>query len=67
MNEKKINIVLLIVGFTVLLTGLEFIWLVLGMIHYHDGWNIYWTSLSYFIAVLAGYGYYRLLKYHHVL
>ncbi|MFS0558288.1 CBO0543 family protein [Brevibacillus centrosporus] len=66
-RERKRNIVFLMVGFTGLLTGIELIWLALGRIHYHTGWNIYWTTLSYFLSVLVGYRYYQLLKKHGVL
>ncbi|WP_068784871.1 CBO0543 family protein [Paenibacillus phocaensis] len=56
----RFNAALMIVAFTALLTGAEYVYVCLDKIHYGNGWNIGWTFLSYLLALGAVYGYTRL-------
>lgn len=43
-------------------TALEFVGLHFGKVEYKNGWNIGWTFVSYFLALLLVYFYYKLLS-----
>lgn len=48
-------------------TTLEFIGLHYGKVEYGNGWNIGWTFVSYTLALLLVYLYYRLLCRHGIM
>ncbi|MCF6137261.1 CBO0543 family protein [Pseudalkalibacillus berkeleyi] len=51
-----------IMFFTLITTIVEFIGVAIGMVHYSNGWTIFWTFISYLLAYIVVYGYYVLLK-----
>jgi hypothetical protein len=52
----------LIGGFALLLTFLEWIAVKLGYVEYGQGWNMFWTLISYLIALQLIYLYYLLVE-----
>ncbi|WP_347551599.1 CBO0543 family protein [Pseudalkalibacillus hwajinpoensis] len=48
--------------FTLLTTVIEGIGVAIHLVHYANGWTIYWTFVSYLVAYLVCYVYYMLLK-----
>ncbi|KRF18641.1 CBO0543 family protein [Paenibacillus sp. Soil787] len=58
-NHKPIMSLLI---FCALLTGIEFIGVLIHKVQYSNGWNLGWTFVSYFIAEIIVYGYYVLGK-----
>lgn len=53
---------LYILGFTLFTTFSEYLWLKSGRVSYDNGWNIYFTFLSYLFPYIFVYLYYLLLK-----
>lgn len=51
-----------ILVFTFITTVVEFIGVTIGLVHYHNGWTIFWTFISYLLAYIVCYGYFVLLK-----
>lgn len=63
-NDKKKHPFLMILSFVVVVTVLEFIYFSLGKVIYGNGWNMYWTVLSYLVPTILTYFYYLKLKKH---
>jgi len=51
-----------IVVSALLLTLIEYIAKLMGHVVYFNGWNIFWTFWSYFLALIIAYGYSKLIK-----
>ncbi|MFC7393515.1 CBO0543 family protein [Scopulibacillus cellulosilyticus] len=66
-QTKKSNPYLWIFILTIFTTFLELICLILGKVVYHNGWNIFWTFVSYLIPYWLTYLYYKLLKHHDII
>ncbi|MEH7403642.1 hypothetical protein V7148_22055 [Gottfriedia acidiceleris] len=64
---KKLKVYLAIIIFTVSTTLFELLGHVKHQVIYRNGWNIYWTSVSYFVAYLLIYFYYKLVNKYEVL
>jgi len=63
-NSQTNHLVILFV--TILFTTLlEYIALLIGKTSYSNGWNIYWTFVSYLVAYVIVYVYYRILAIKH--
>ncbi|WP_411504646.1 CBO0543 family protein [Brevibacillus centrosporus] len=58
---------ILLLSFSLFTSGLEYITVLTGSIVYHNGWNIFWTFISYVLAYILGYSYYVLLKRNLIL
>ncbi len=56
------NPTLWILLFTLLTTIIEYTGVVIGLVHYYNGWTIFWTFVSYLLAYIVCYGYFILLK-----
>ncbi|KAB2395299.1 hypothetical protein F8172_14965 [Bacillus cereus] len=65
--KKQFNTLGLICFFTLFLTVLEKIAHLLGKVNYINGWNIFWTFISYLVAILIVYSYFRILVRHQIL
>lgn len=52
---------IMILGFASLLTLLEYVYLLLGRIHFNNGWNLGWSFVSYVVSNILLYGYFLLL------
>jgi len=65
--KKRLNTFLLLICFTLFTTGFEGIGLIFGKVEYFNDWNIIGTFISYLIAYIIIYGYYRGLVKHQVL
>lgn len=66
-KNKKINQYFLIFTFALLTTGLEFAGLFIGYVIYRNGWNIFYTYISYLIPFAIVYWYYVNLKRYSIL
>jgi hypothetical protein len=60
--EKGMKPFITILGFTLFITGLEWIALIQNKVKYLNGWNIGWTFCIYLLAFLIIYGYYIILN-----
>ncbi|MBT2615137.1 MULTISPECIES: CBO0543 family protein [unclassified Bacillus (in: firmicutes)] len=61
---KKMPFLITFLVFTLGTSFIELLLVILGKLDYLNGWNIYWTAVSYGISYLTIYGYYKLvLKY----
>ena len=49
-------------GLVLLMTAIELGFVISGKVIYNNGWNIFWTFVSYLFSNSLIYGYYRLLK-----
>lgn len=58
-NRTKINPFLLIIASASLITCLEWIYLLFGMVSYGNGWNIPFTFVSYLVPYLISFWYSR--------
>jgi hypothetical protein len=58
----SINGLLLITIVPLLLTCLEWIYVLFGRLAYGNGWNIGWTFVSYALGYTILYGYFRMLQ-----
>ncbi len=56
-----------ILVFSLVTTGLEFIYLIIGRVEYSNNWNIGWTFLSYLAPYFLLYFYYKALVKNNVL
>ncbi|PRT04495.1 hypothetical protein C6356_15465 [Bacillus wiedmannii] len=65
--KKIFHTFILFFIFTLFLTGLEGILLHLGRVKYFNGWNIFWTCISYFVAIFIIYVYSRILMSYQIL
>ncbi|MCY9692267.1 CBO0543 family protein [Paenibacillus alginolyticus] len=63
---RTLNPIVSLLIFSALLTGLEYIGLLIHKVEYDHGWNIGWTFVSYVIAATAAYGYYVFAKKHGI-
>jgi hypothetical protein len=61
-QQKKASPIFLILIFSLFTTFLELLFVIQGRVIYDNGWNIYWTFISYLIPYGIGYGYYIALK-----
>jgi hypothetical protein len=66
-QKKKITPTVLILLFSVFTTLFELFFVLTGKVIYENGWNIYWTFISYLIPYIIGYWYYLALKRLHVM
>ncbi len=64
---KKLKVYLAIIIFTVSTTLFEQLGHVKHQVIYRNGWNIYLTSASYFVAYMLIYFYYKLVNKYEVL
>jgi hypothetical protein len=58
----KINPYTLIFCFSIFTTLEEWIGFLVGKVQYHNGWNIFWTFISYLTPYILCVQYYRLLN-----
>ncbi|MDD1515890.1 hypothetical protein [Priestia megaterium] len=65
--KKRVNTFLLLICFTLFTTGFEGIGLIFEKVEYFNTWNIIGTFISYLIAYIIIYVYYRSLVKHQVL
>ncbi|WP_261133702.1 CBO0543 family protein [Bacillus sp. Marseille-Q3570] len=63
-KRSHLNRWILIFAVTLITTIIEFIGVSIDMVHYFNGWNIFWTFVSYLLAYLVSYGYFLILKKH---
>ena len=61
-KSRNWNPILLILLFSLLTTCLEFIGVITGKVIYMNHWNLGWTFVSYLIAYILEFWYYRILK-----
>ncbi|WP_209124702.1 hypothetical protein [Alkalihalobacillus sp. BA299] len=66
-TKRKVNPLVLILVFSLILTVIEWIVVVYEILFYFNGWNIGWTYLSYVLAFVLTYGYYVLLVKYNIL
>ncbi len=64
---KKKNILISLIGFVLLTTLIELGFVMVGKVIYGNSWTIWWTFLSYLIAYVIAYGYYKLLRRHQLI
>jgi hypothetical protein len=65
--KKRVNTSLLLICFTLFTTSFEGIGLIFGKVEYFNTWSIIGTFISYLIAYIVIYGYYRILVKHQLL
>jgi len=65
--NKRFNMLWLFLLFTLLVTSLEGIGLILGKVEYFNGWNIFLTFIIYLVAYLIIYSYFRILVKYQLL
>ncbi|WP_311775166.1 CBO0543 family protein [Alkalihalobacillus sp. TS-13] len=63
-KRSDLNRWIWIFAVTLITTIIEFIGVLIGMVHYFNGWNICWTFVSYLLAYLVCYWYFLILKKH---
>lgn len=51
-----------VIAFSFLTTLLEYFFVIIGRVKYNNGWNEFWTLISYIFAYLCCAGYYFLFK-----
>lgn len=59
---KKMSTLITLLVFTLGTNFLELLTVLLGKLEYQNGWNIYWSIVSYLLAYLIVYGYYKLVS-----
>ncbi|MGE7650749.1 CBO0543 family protein [Peribacillus frigoritolerans] len=59
---KKMSTLPTFLVFTLGTNFLELLIVLLGKLEYRNGWNIYWSAVSYLLAYLIVYGYYQLVR-----
>lgn len=57
----------LVLIFSLLTTVIELLMLISGRGVYGNGWNMFWTFISYLIAYISAYGFYHLVRSKGVL
>ncbi|WP_273852081.1 CBO0543 family protein [Guptibacillus spartinae] len=62
LERQSFHPFVVILFFSLITTIIEGIGVWIHLVHYSNGWTIYWTYVSYFLAYIVCYGYYRLLK-----
>lgn len=60
--KKKAKAWLAILITSFVLTFLEWLANEMGRVIYFNGWNIYWTFVSYFLPLASAYGYSKLIN-----
>ncbi len=58
---KKMSTLTTFLIFTLGTNFLELLIVLLGKLDYRNGWNIYWSAVSYLLAYLIVFGYYKLV------
>lgn len=53
--------------FLLLTTGFEYLMLILKKGIYGNGWNLFWTFVSYLVAYISAYCFYRLVRNKQIL
>ncbi|MGB7999129.1 MAG: CBO0543 family protein [Anaerobacillus sp.] len=48
--------------FSLITTVVEGVGVLIDLVHYSNGWTIYWTFVSYLLAYVVCYGFYRLIR-----
>lgn len=66
-SKSKVNPCLLIALFTALTTVSEWLGIIIDKVHYKNGWNIFFTFLSYLLPYILCYIYYLWLKKNKIL
>ncbi|WP_078427143.1 hypothetical protein [Alkalihalobacterium alkalinitrilicum] len=66
-TKRKVHPFVWILGFSLTLTIFEWLFEVYGIVFYINGWNIFWTYVSYVLAFALIYGYYRLLVKYSII
>ena len=61
-ERTDLNHFVIILFYSFFTTIVEGIGVFIHLVHYSNGWTIYWTFVSYLLAYIICYGYYRLLK-----
>ncbi|MFS0670581.1 CBO0543 family protein [Peribacillus frigoritolerans] len=61
-HYKKMSTLITFLVFTLGTSFLESLIVLLGKLEYRNEWNIYWSSVSYLMAYLILYGYYKLVR-----
>jgi hypothetical protein len=67
MRKRRLHHLVILGTATLFTTLLEYAALLLERAHYDNGWNIGWTFVSYLVAYVTVYIYYRLLMKKHYL
>lgn len=66
-HKKKYNLYAILIIFTLITTIIEFIIILLKYASYSQGWNIFHTFLSYLVAYIIGYFFYRFIINKNIL
>lgn len=64
-RKTRISHMISVLVTTIVTTLLEYIGFISGKVHYGNGWNIFYTFLSYLIAYVIVYIYYRMIVKMH--
>ncbi|MES1038925.1 hypothetical protein [Peribacillus simplex] len=59
---EKMTVITNFLVFTLGTNFFEFVIVLLGKLEYRNGWNIYWSAVSYLLAYLIVYGYYKIVQ-----
>lgn len=62
LERRSFHPLVVILFFSLVTTIIEGTGVWIDLVHYSNGWTIYWTYVSYFLAYVVCYGYYRLLR-----
>jgi hypothetical protein len=63
-QRLRFHPLVVILFFSLITTIIEGTGVLIDLVHYANGWTIYWTYVSYLLAYVVCYGYYLLLKKH---
>ncbi|WP_166000422.1 CBO0543 family protein [Bacillus sp. Cs-700] len=61
-QRLRFHPLVVILFFSLITTVIEGTGVWIDLVHYANGWTIYWTFVSYLVAYVVCYGYYLLLK-----
>ena len=62
LERRSFHPLVVILFFSLVTTIIEGTGVWINLVHYSNGWTIYWTYVSYVLAYVVCYGYYRLLR-----
>jgi hypothetical protein len=66
-HKKILNKFLIIFLFSFFTTCIEWLGYIMKKVIYLNGWNIFWTFISYTVAYFLGYLYYQILLKHKII
>ncbi|MCM3673262.1 hypothetical protein M3699_05055 [Peribacillus simplex] len=61
-HYKKMSTLITFLVFSLVTSFFESLIVLLGKLEYRNEWNIYWSAVSYLMAYLIIYGYYKLVR-----